>query len=89
MQLEVRVPRARLADSLFDPIGRAAETPGPGVHDQGGQEEEGEHAHEQAEGNPHLWLDVENAERYVDRIIDALAGADPSDVPPMVPKSMS
>jgi ABC-type Zn uptake system ZnuABC Zn-binding protein ZnuA len=34
-------------------------------------------AHEHAEGNPHLWLDVHNAEHYVERIRDALAEADP------------
>jgi ABC-type Zn uptake system ZnuABC Zn-binding protein ZnuA len=32
-----------------------------------------------AEGtNPHLWLDVGNAQRYADRIADALATADPA-----------
>jgi ABC-type Zn uptake system ZnuABC Zn-binding protein ZnuA len=29
--------------------------------------------------NPHLWMDVANASRYVDRIADALATADPAD----------
>lgn len=29
------------------------------------------------EGNPHLWLDVSNTERYVEKIRDALAEADP------------
>ena len=38
-----------------------------GEHEEGEQgaeepEEEGEHAHEHAEGNPHLWLDVTNPE---------------------------
>ncbi|HSK98867.1 MAG TPA: metal ABC transporter substrate-binding protein [Rubrobacteraceae bacterium] len=33
--------------------------------------------HEHAEGNPHLWLDVHNAERYVEGIREALAEADP------------
>jgi ABC-type Zn uptake system ZnuABC Zn-binding protein ZnuA len=28
--------------------------------------------------NPHLWLDVRNAMRYVERIVDALATADPT-----------
>jgi len=36
-------------------------------------EEEGEHA----EDNPHLWLDVTNAEHYVERIRDTLAEVDP------------
>ncbi len=39
--------------------------------------EEGEHAHEHAEGNPHFWLDVANAEHYVTRIRDTLIEADP------------
>ncbi len=38
---------------------------------------EEEHAHEHAEGNPHLWLDVSYAERYVERIRDTLTEADP------------
>ena len=53
-----------------------------GEHEEGEQgaeepEEEGEHAHEHAEGNPHLWLDVTNAEHYVERIYDTLAEVDP------------
>ena len=40
-------------------------------------EEEGEHAHEHAEGNPHFWLDVANAEHYVERIRDTLVEVDP------------
>lgn len=40
-------------------------------------EEEGEHAHEHAESNPHFWLDVANAEHYVERIRDTLIEADP------------
>ncbi len=39
------------------------------------QEAEGEHGH--TEGNPHLWLDVANAEHYVERIRDALVEVDP------------
>ncbi len=44
----------------------AEEVPGAG----------GEHAHEHAEGNPHLWLDVANAEHYVERIRDTLVEVD-------------
>ncbi len=40
------------------------------------QEAEGEHA----EGNPHLWLDVANAERYVEKIRDTLVEVDPDGV---------
>jgi ABC-type Zn uptake system ZnuABC Zn-binding protein ZnuA len=46
-------------------------TEGEEEHDE--EEEEDEHA----EGNPHLWLDVTNASRYVERIRDALIDADP------------
>lgn len=41
----------------------------------------GEHAEDETDPgvvNPHLWLDVENAVRYVERITDALADVDPS-----------
>lgn len=41
------------------------------------EEHEAGGAHEHAEGNPHLWLDVHNAQKYVDRIRDALSEADP------------
>ncbi len=43
--------------------------------EEGGHSEEEEPAH--AEGNPHLWLDVSNSQRYVERIRDALIEADP------------
>jgi ABC-type Zn uptake system ZnuABC Zn-binding protein ZnuA len=43
-----------------------------GISVIGGHDEEG---HE--EGNPHVWLDPENAERMIDRISKALAGIDP------------
>ncbi|CAN5340266.1 metal ABC transporter substrate-binding protein [soil metagenome] len=39
------------------------------------QEAEGEHGH--AEGNPHLWLDVANTERYVEKVRDTLVEVDP------------
>lgn len=41
------------------------------------EHEEKEHGHEHAGGNPHLWLDVKNAERYVERIRDTLIEVDP------------
>jgi len=48
---------------------------------EGGEHEEEhgaeEHAHEHAEGNPHLWLDVANAEHYLERIRDTLVELDP------------
>jgi zinc/manganese transport system substrate-binding protein/manganese/iron transport system substrate-binding protein len=48
---------------------------------EGGEHEEEhgaeEHAHEHGEGNPHLWLDVANAEHYVERIRDTLVEVDP------------
>jgi ABC-type Zn uptake system ZnuABC Zn-binding protein ZnuA len=40
------------------------------------EEHEGEEEDEHAEGNPHLWLDVTNASRYVETIRDALIDAD-------------
>ncbi|MEW6638229.1 MAG: metal ABC transporter substrate-binding protein [Actinomycetota bacterium] len=43
--------------------------------DEEHREEEGGHTH--AEGNPHLWLDVSNAERYVEKIRDTLIEVDP------------
>ena len=49
-----------------------------GEHDQGEEDtQEGEHSHEHAEGNPHFWLDVQNARHYVLRIQDALMEVDP------------
>jgi zinc/manganese transport system substrate-binding protein/manganese/iron transport system substrate-binding protein len=51
---------------------------------EGGEREEGEQGAEEpekegenAEDNPHLWLDVTNAEHYVERIRDTLAEVDP------------
>jgi ABC-type Zn uptake system ZnuABC Zn-binding protein ZnuA len=40
-------------------------------------EHAGEEEHAHAEGNPHLWLDVSNAQLYVEKIRDALIEADP------------
>ncbi len=40
------------------------------------KEHGGEHEHAEG-GNPHLWLNVANAEHYVERIRDALAETDP------------
>jgi ABC-type Zn uptake system ZnuABC Zn-binding protein ZnuA len=48
-----------------------------GEHGEEEPAEEGEHGHEHTEGNPHFWLDVENAEHYVENIRDALIEADP------------
>lgn len=48
-----------------------------------GHEHEDEHAGEHgeeaehAEGNPHLWLDVSNTQRYVEKIRDAMIEVDP------------
>lgn len=42
-----------------------------------GEEEHAEEEHAHMEGNPHLWLDVSNAQIYVERIRDALIEADP------------
>jgi ABC-type Zn uptake system ZnuABC Zn-binding protein ZnuA len=39
--------------------------------------EEDEHSHEHGEGNPHFWLDVQNARHYALRIQDALMEVDP------------
>lgn len=53
-----------------------------GLEPMGGVEHEEVHSgreeeHEHAEGNPHFWLDVENAEHYVERIRDTLVEVDP------------
>jgi manganese/iron transport system substrate-binding protein len=52
-----------------------------GEHEEPGAEERrGEEAseHEHAEGNPHLWMDVANAQRYVEKIRDTLVEVDPA-----------
>lgn len=43
------------------------------------EEPAGSDEHGHAGINPHLWLDVANAELYVDRITEALVAADPDD----------
>lgn len=51
-----------------------------GTHEEHGEEGSEEHAgegHEHAEGNPHFWLSVPNAQHYVENVRDALAEADP------------
>lgn len=45
-----------------------------GGHDDGDEADGDDHG----SVNPHLWLDVANAARYVDRIVDALVGVAPS-----------
>jgi manganese/iron transport system substrate-binding protein len=53
------------------PITFEAEAVGPTAADD-------DHAEEEHEGaNPHFWLDVQNAKRYVERIRDTLAEVDP------------
>lgn len=50
-------------------------------HGHHGEEHHGEHGHhgeEHARGNPHFWLDVGYAMRYVERIRDALIRVDPA-----------
>jgi len=45
--------------------------------EDGAEEEDEEGGHERAGGNPHFWLDVANAEQYVERIRDTLVEVDP------------
>ena len=47
-----------------------------GGHEEEEHGDESEGAHEHAAGNPHFWLDVSNAEYYVEEIRDALIEAD-------------
>jgi zinc/manganese transport system substrate-binding protein/manganese/iron transport system substrate-binding protein len=49
---------------------------GEGEHEEDGHGEEA-HGHEHAEGNPHFWLDVANAQHYVEEIRDTLIEVDP------------
>jgi ABC-type Zn uptake system ZnuABC Zn-binding protein ZnuA len=49
--------------------------------DEHAEESEGEASHGHESANPHLWLDVENAARYVDRIAETLVAADSADAP--------
>jgi ABC-type Zn uptake system ZnuABC Zn-binding protein ZnuA len=46
-------------------------------HEEHGDEEAGHEGHDHAEGNPHFWLDVENAKAYVETIRDTFIEADP------------
>ena len=51
-----------------------------GTHEEHGEEGSQEHAgegHSHAEGNPHFWLSVPNAQHYVENARDALVEADP------------
>ncbi len=48
-----------------------------GEHEEEHEEEEHVDEHGHAEGNPHFWLDVANAEHYVEEIRDALVEIDP------------
>lgn len=62
----------------LEPLGDDEHAEDPAAEEESGLEEHGAgEAHEHAEGNPHLWLDVHNAEHYVEGIRDALAEADP------------
>lgn len=45
-------------------------------HSEGGHSEDA-HGHAHAGGNPHFWLDVENAQHYVEEIRDHLIEVDP------------
>jgi manganese/iron transport system substrate-binding protein len=56
------------------PAGHEHETPEEHAAHAG----EDEHAHDHAEGNPHLWLDPTLAMRYVETIRDTLVRADPA-----------
>jgi ABC-type Zn uptake system ZnuABC Zn-binding protein ZnuA len=56
------------------PITFEAEAVGPATSD----DDQDEHADDEHEGaNPHFWLDVQNAKRYVERIRDTLGEVDP------------
>ena len=51
-----------------------------GTHEEHGEEGSQEHAgegHSHAEGNPHFWLSVPNAQHYAENARDALVEADP------------
>jgi ABC-type Zn uptake system ZnuABC Zn-binding protein ZnuA len=72
--LENNVPESAKVVELsagLTPITYEAQAVGPAG---AGVEEEGEEEHEGA--NPHFWLDVQNAKRYVERIRDTLVEVD-------------
>jgi ABC-type Zn uptake system ZnuABC Zn-binding protein ZnuA len=48
-----------------------------GEHSDEHGDEADEHAHDHSGGDPHFWLDVENAEHYVEVIRDTFVEADP------------
>ena len=64
-----QAPMVALSDGLQS-IEFAAEGVGPASGS-------GDHDHEDDGGNPHFWLDVQNAKRYVQRIRDTLIEVDP------------
>jgi len=67
------VPLVELSAGLT-PITFEAEAVGPETSD----DDHDEHAEEEHEGaNPHFWLNVQNAKRYVERIRDTLGEVDP------------
>lgn len=66
-------PVVELSEGL-EPI-EGGDHEGKGHSEEEHSEEESGHAH--AEGNPHFWLDVENARYYVEGVRDALVEVDP------------
>ncbi|CAN5531675.1 zinc ABC transporter substrate-binding protein [soil metagenome] len=75
---------ARDAGATETPVVELAEDLDGVVYLEGSDEhaeDEDEHAEDEDEEhrlNPHLWLDVSNARRYVDRLAEALSTADPA-----------
>jgi zinc/manganese transport system substrate-binding protein/manganese/iron transport system substrate-binding protein len=73
-------------DAVLVELGHEAEESGASVlpFEEGGHEgeEDDEHdseeeGHEHSEGDPHLWMDIDNARAYVEIIRDTLSDADP------------